>query len=253
MGGDTLSMSAPINETRLSELLTASGFRIGTRWYGGYAWNRWNALLGVSEWILIGVAGKKRESVATYVGVGVTRVLAFNIQHRLLTELADSKEIVDKNGFWLPGRGRAVIKSIEMAMAWERKVLDVAPIAAEIYAREHGDEILKRTASARQESWEILSQLQPSETLYQSIQQLRSKHGGDLLKKAERLAEWPGVMQVEDSEDVYLLACCGIMSRKEGDSSFVEDPIVNEELMWQIQLVVDRILLWLNASTTRPI
>lgn len=239
-----MSKTPRISDTRLSNLLTATGFRRGTRWYGGFAWNRWNCLLGVSEWVLIGFSGKKNEAVIANVGVRITRIIAFGINYEILIDVADIKDMLDEHGFWIPDRGRAIIESAEVAKSWERRLVEIAPAAAESYALKHGSEVLQQTAHARQRSSGLLRQLDSTKSLYQQIQEFEARHGHTFRKEAERLAEWPGVMQVYDAENHYLLACCAVLSGEQGAAFIDQDPLKNDELMWQIQLVADGSLLW---------
>lgn len=243
-----MSRSAKVSETRLSDLLTATGFQSASRWYGGYAWNRWNSRLGVSEWILVGFAGKKNESVSANVGVGITRTLAFGISHELLAEVADAQEMFEKYGFWTPGRGRATLETVQQSRSWERRVAEIAPAVAGSYALQHGNELLKQTIHARQRSSELLRHLDPTKSPYQQIQELEARHGHAYGKEAERLAEWPGVMQVFNAAELYLLACCAVLTGEEGTALIGKDPLKDVELMWQIQLVADGIMLWATGK-----
>jgi hypothetical protein len=240
-----MSKSPKISVTRLSDLLAATGFHLATRWYGGYAWSRWNLVLGVSEWVLVEFAGKKYEAVSANVGVGITRTLAFGVTHELLVEVADVREMFDKNGFWTPNRGQAIIETAKRAKAWEQQVAEVAPSAAERYALQYGNELLNRTTHARQRSRELLRQLNSTRSLHLQIQEMEARHGYTFKKAAAQLAEWPGVMQLIDAEELYLFACCAVLTGEEGTALTDEDPLKNDDLMWQIQLVTDGILLWL--------
>jgi len=238
-----MSKSPKVSETRLSGLMTASGFRRALRRNSDFAWNRWNSLLGLSEWVVVEFAGKKNEAVSVKVGVGVTRVLGFGAKQEVLMEVADIKELLDEYGFWIPGRGQAIIETVEKAKTWERRVAEVAPAAAECYALQHGNELLNQTAHARQRSLELVRQFDSTKSLYQLIQEFEARHGHRFRKEAERLAEWPGVMQVFDGEELYLLACCAVLTGDQGTAFSGQDPLKNDELMWQIQLVADGILL----------
>ena len=51
-------------------------------------------------------------------------------------------------------------------------------------------------------------------------------------------------MLVDDAEITYLLACCAVLSGNEGAAFIGQDPLKNDALMWQIQLVADGILMW---------
>jgi hypothetical protein len=239
-------MRKPLNvsESRLSDLLTSTGFRSATRWHGEYAWSRWNSSLGVSEWVLVGFAGKKKEAVSANVGVGITRVLAFRIKHELLIDVADSKETLDEFGFWIPDRGRAIVDSVEKAKGWEHRLAVIAPVAVQSFALKHGSEMLLKTANSRQRSSELLRQLDSKKSLYLQIQELEARHGHTFRKEAERLAERPGVMQVVDAKEHYLLACCAVLTGAQGRAFIGQDPLIDDDLMWQIQLVADGLLLW---------
>jgi hypothetical protein len=59
-------------------------------------------------------------------------------------------------------------------------------------------------------------------------------------------------MQLYDSEEIYLLACCAVLSGNDESRFIDQDPLKDPELMWQIQLVADGILSWSrddNAGT----
>lgn len=239
-----MSKHQRVSEKRLSGLLASSGFHRAARWQGGFSWSRWNSLLDVSEWVLLGFAGKKDEAVSASVGVGVTRTLAFGVDHRLLLEVADIQEMLDENGFWIPGRGRAITDTTERAKTWERRCAEVASAAAESYALQHANELLQRTLHARQRSSDLLRQLDPKRPPLQQIQDLEAQCGSGFRKASERLADWPGVMLVYDAELTYLLACCAVLNGNEGAAFIGQDPLKNDALMWQIQLVADGILMW---------
>ena len=243
-----MSSSAKVSEKRLSELFAAAGFQIASRWYGDAAWNRWNPVLGISEWILVGFSGKRNEAVSTDVGVGITRNLAFGISHELLVEAADSHEMVDQHGFWSPGRGKAILETVELSRAWERRVAEIAPTAAECYARKHRNELLERTIYARQRASELLRQFDANKPRFEQIQELKVRYGNAYAVEAQRLAEWPGVMQVFDADELYVLACFFVLTGDEGPAFIGQDPLKNDELMWQIQLVVDGILFAVKGS-----
>jgi hypothetical protein len=196
----------------------------------------------------VGFAGKKDEAVSANVGVGITRFLGYGVKQELLMDVADVKEMLDEYGFWVPGRGRAIIETAERAKAWERRVAEVAPAAAHSCALQHGNELLMQAAHARQRSFELLQQLDSKKSLYQQIQELEARHGHGYRKEAERLAESPGVMQVFDAEELYLLACCAVLTGEKGTAFTGQDPLNNDELMWQIQLVADGILLWAREA-----
>ena len=237
-----MSKTPKVSERRLSSLLNPAGFHNVTHRFGDFAWNRWNSLQGVSEWVLVGFAGKNYEAVSASVGVGITRILAFGVKHELVLEVADVKVMLDEYGFWIPDRGKAIIESVNKAKAWEYRLAEIAPTAAECYAVQHGIELLRQTANARQRSLELLPRLDSTKSFYQQIEEFEARHGHEFRKEAERLSEWPGVMQISDSEQLYLLACCAVLTGDQGIEFFGQDPLENDELMWQIQLVTDGIL-----------
>ena len=103
--------------------------------------------------------------------------------------------------------------------------------------------MLNQTADARRRSLELVQQFDSTKSLYQQIQEFEARHGQRFRKEAERLAEWPGVLQVSDGEELYLLACCAVLTGEQGTAFSGQDPLENDELMWQIQLVADGILL----------
>lgn len=232
-----------VSEKRLSRLLGPKGFRRGLHRNVGFAWSRWNVSLDVYEWMFVEFAGKRSEAVIASIGVGVTGVISYGEIQELLLQVADVKELVDEHGFWVPGRGRSIIDSVRVAKSWEVQLAGIAPGAALSHSQLHANELLQRTAKARRRTIELVRLVDSSKSLYQQIQEFVSRHGATYRREAERLAEWPGVMQVADAEELYLLACCVVLTGEQGAEFFGRDPLRDDDLMWQIQLVADGVLL----------
>jgi hypothetical protein len=182
--------------------------------------------------------GRRREAVYGSVSVSVVRHvhLKIDVRQHLLALDADCER------YW------TIVDSAEEAGAWEKRFSNLAPVAAEAIARSHGSELLERTSHARRRAIHHLHCLHSAEQLYPQIRQFEEARGAESLDRAARLAEWPGVMQVYGAGEIYLLACCAVLSGDEEEAFVDQDPLENDELMWQIQLVADRILSWYGVS-----
>jgi hypothetical protein len=221
-----------INHSRLKLLLTPEGFVESIIESDSMTFVRTDRLEGLFQKIHVDCQGRMGEAVYGNVSTSVTKYIQLKIdERRHLMELD-----IDKDRNW------TVIKTAEDAKRWELRFVEIAPVAAQRFTREHGDELLRRTSHARHRASKHLQRLNSSQSLYQQIQQFEATKGADFRKAAERLAESPGVMQLFDSEEAYLLACCAVLSGAENKTLVEQDPLHNEELMWQIQLIADGIL-----------
>ena len=251
-----MSRNPRVSKARLSPLFARHGFSPGAPWYGGWTWRRWNDRIGVSEWVVVGFAGKNSESVSVNRGVGVTRIIAIGLEHELLMEAADVKELVDEDGFWLPDRGRAIIETVERAKEWEAQLAQIAPKRTAEMAADVGPGVLSRTASARAAVEKYLSLLSNTEVIDTQLRHLQQQTARSVVADAERLVEWPGVLQVAGAEAQYSLAALHILHFQRQVEGAVEsfigsDPLENDQLMWRVQLLADALLADSGAEQKR--
>ncbi|MFN0197434.1 MAG: hypothetical protein ACKVT0_11875 [Planctomycetaceae bacterium] len=220
-----------VSQRRLQKLLEPIGFitrRVGRHDLG---FIRPDVLSDLYLLIELSFAGKKNEAVAGYVFISVTRWICIKgiSEGNLLLNVASDKE-----------RGHTIVETTSQAKEWEYLLARNAPTAVEALAREHGQSLLDRSAHARQRAALHIQRLDRTEPLYAQI----IKFDVNLINAAQRLAEWPGVMQVYDAEEIYLLASAMVLSGDEEFSYWGQDPLHNDDLMWQVQLVADEILSW---------
>jgi hypothetical protein len=186
------------------------------------------------EWIIVESAGRQHEAIAATVAVSVTK----NVPFFRLMEMKPVVEIADDSF-----RGSAVVSSEGAADNWigRLRYLALQYIAATTASR--GAMLLEKTLRTRQaveKYWFFLSLrdklLDPA-----VVDSLNTR------REAARLAEWPGVVHLFGADDVYLSACLTILRLEnqveESSESFMgKNPLINQELMWRIQLLVDRLL-----------
>jgi hypothetical protein len=223
-----------ISHFRLRHLLLPQGFADSQVSRASMTFFRKDTREGLFQKIHVDFQGSYNEAVYGNVSASVARYLFLKIdlRHHLM-ELDTDKE-----------RNWTIIETIEQAKTWEKRFAEVAPATAETFARERGNELLERTGHARHRSADHLRRLDPTKSIHQQVINFETANGSEFRRHAEKLAEWPGVMQVPDADEVYVLACCAVVSGNE-ESAFVgQDPLQNDELMWQIQLVADGILSW---------
>jgi hypothetical protein len=157
---------------------------------------------------------------------------------RLLDEMAEDKV-----------RGWTILDSRAKAEAWERQLARVAPARTSEFAAEIGINVLARTNVARIAVERYLELLAVGpRTVAERLSDLRQEVDEVIIADAERLATWPGVLQLAGAEDHYLLATlCIIRFERQVEASSAtflgDDPLVNEHLMWRMQLLADALLV----------
>lgn len=227
-----------IRSARLKMLLLPQGFlhsHVGT---DSLTFFRQDSLVGLFQKIHVDCQGKDGEAVYGNVSSSVLKFLHLKIETRHhLRELDANNE-----------RNWTIVEDNAQAKIWEDRFVEIAPAAAEAYAREHGEGLLQRTADARKVSSTILRGLDPTKSLSQLLQDFQARRGTQFVKVAERLAEWPGVMQVCEAHELYTVTCCAILSHAQALPFVGQDPLENDNLMWQIELVADGLLSLSKAT-----
>jgi hypothetical protein len=227
-----------VNYLRIRALLESSGFMPrGT----GRPANRWpfvradNHSPGLFQQIDVDFSGRQREAVGAYVTASTSqwiRVKGLCVA-RPLCEVATDKE-----------RCWSIPTTEDEAKQWEELLALVGPLKASELVAEEGGALLDRTAEARRLAERTLARLDPERAVPEQITALERVMPPSLVAEARRLAAWPGVLQLRDAEPIYMLACLSILNRDVARSVVGSDRVVNDELMWQIQLVADGILSW---------
>lgn len=243
-------MRMKIQPKRLLSMLTPLGFALGrvSTIEDSFELVRVSKTPALYEAVMVSSQGKRGEAVSATIGISVTKLVMTKglVETRLLMEVADVKELVDEYGFWVPGRGQAIIETTERAKQWEEQLASVASERAAEMAADVGPELLERTKSARNAVGKYLECLSDIKEVGNQLRCLRQQAERPIVAEAERLANWPGVLQEVGTEEVYLMATLCILHFQHHventTGSFIGcDPLENEQLMWRIQLLVDKL------------
>lgn len=223
-----------IDANRLNLLLAPLGFEIPEKHSHSLTFCRPDNDRGVYQKICVDFQGRRKEAVSAHVFISVTKFMSLKIEEfRELKEIAGNKE-----------RAWTIIATTSEARVWEHKLAETAPSAVERFSAEHANALRERTSRARHRTAELMQHLDSTRSVYAQLRRFESQLDESIYKRAVRLSEWPGVMQVYDADEIYQLACCAVLSGREGVAFLDQDPLHNDELMWQIQLVADGLLVW---------
>jgi hypothetical protein len=227
------------NPNTLLSLLSDAGYRLGhvNDSEGSFTFTKLRND-GLYELITCNFAGRKRDAVVCRVGVSVTRI----VQLKNLTEKTVVVEVAS-----VPERGWTIVRSNEELRDWERRVSEVAVRKAKQFANENSKELLDRTRNSRDAVHDCIEELLCCNGLSRCLTDLRSRASGEQLRVANRLAEWPGVRQLQGAAQVYEAACLAVVTRIRSNKLPspelpAEMPLENDQLMWEIQLVADKLL-----------
>lgn len=184
-------------------------------------------------------AGKRGEAAVARAETSVIRggnATKGLVETKLLVKLAS-----------VPERGWTILQSVEDAKTWERKFVAVAPEQANRLSQEKGNELLAATELSRTAAIEICRQLGDVNDLAEITGRLEHEASGVQLQLARRLAEWPGVLQIAEATTLYNIATTAIVIHAPKLSrlsvNIEADPLHARDLMWLIQLLVDRIAI----------
>jgi hypothetical protein len=181
----------------------------------------------------VSFAGNHKEAVVAHVTASTTkwmRVKGLSVS-RLLDEIATDLD-----------RGWSVVTTEDEAKEWEKSLAHIGPSKVSELATDEGGSLLERTREARQIAEVLLARLDREGNVSDQLAMLEHATPLGLVTEAQRLASWPGVMQVSGCENVYILACLSVLNGDSDSTLLGKDPLESDELMWQIQLVADGIL-----------
>lgn len=184
--------------------------------------------------IFVTFAGRRHEAAVAYIAISVTKWIRFKglCVSRLFDEIASDQE-----------RGWAVVNSADEAKQWELSLALEGPRAVEELAREVGGELLKKTETIRKIAHNILSHFDAKQSVACQIAEMEQIVPAPIVSEASRLAAAPGVIQLYNSEDIYLLALLLILNHcREQFVQTRQNLLSNNDFMWTIQLVADGIL-----------
>lgn len=220
----------------LRELLQAGGFDGTWRSGSDIGFVRPSTVAGLFEHVVIGSAGREGEAVYANVAVSI-------VQHRLGTKGMCELRLVEE----VAGdaeRGWTVMRSLEESRDWARRLAGMAPRIASALAAERGQALLARTAVARAAVEAHLKRLPDAADLDALKAWLLGRLDADGVALARRLAAGPGVLQKAGAEFVHEVACLALVLFEAKGQRVAEaklDPLGDRDLMWRIQLLVDRL------------
>jgi hypothetical protein len=230
-----------VSPDRLRELLAADGFKpiwVDTL-FGSFRFGRIGSFPGLFEQVWINTQGKTQEAVTASVAVSVVNS---NTATRGLFEERHLSE-VDTHEF----RAYSNIENKEDALAWEKRLGQVASDAVLACARAQAQGLLQRTARVRDLIDRYESTIGSNESLDNLETLLKRKATAEQLQAAAKLAEWPGVCQFRGGQVLYEIACLMLIlfaEKVEAKPDFFakSDPLLELEVMWRIQVLTDRLL-----------
>jgi len=236
-----------IKDARLGALLAQSGYRMTTHSRRdirlSFICNHDDGL--TFRLIRVEFSGKHQEAVYAYIGVSVTSnvFVGHLIESQLLIELGQVKE-----------RGWTIIEDDQSAKTWECALAEIGVVRAKEFADAHSHRLLELTENARLAANRYLGHLDQNRPVSESLSDLRQRASTGIGDEAKRLAYWPGVVQVARMQELYELVVLTILEYQQEVEPLLppfygQDPLMNTDLMWRIQLVADKLLA---ASTTGP-
>jgi len=200
------------------------------------------------EWITCEFVGRKGDAAICWIGVSATRLVQFKglTEFRLLDDVATDQE-----------RGWTVIDGLEELHAWEASVVKHAVPRVSVMDDKVGCELLEKTRESRRLAGECVRHVNAFGTFDEAFSAIKDRASSDQYETSQRLAHWPGVVQVPGAASMYELACLAILTGKRSDklpdlSNASETPLEDERLMWEIQLVVDGVLAGKSDQRLSP-
>lgn len=240
-----------INYRRLLKLLEPSGFACAKRSAieKTLIFMRPAESESLFQYVEVAVRGKKNDWVAATIGLSTTYFFMTKglYESEFLWDVADIKELVDSYGFWIPNRGLAFVSTKEQAIAWEKKLAAIAiPKLDEMQTRV-GTMLLQRTHDVREVVSKYLTFLTLTNEIDYEIARLEKLASDDLISRAKRWSDYPGVLALYGKQQTFLLATlCILLFHQSVESKFevllASNPLECQPLMWRIKLLADRIM-----------
>jgi len=229
-----------ISPQRLQALLTASQFKLAdyVRAERSILFARPSFQPQLFERLKIHCSGARGEAAIARAEVAVIRgrnTTKGLVESKLLIEIAS-----------VPERGWTIIESQGDAVAWEQELAEIGPLEATRLVNEKGFELLAATKEVRTAADNIFALLGRWGNISGVAARLRHEASVNQLVKAKRLATWPGVLQIAKYEALYEIAVLALVLYAPligYPLNSEADPLEQMELMWLIQLLVDKIAI----------
>lgn len=225
-----------IKPIRLSRLLSQADFWLA--WQDRShecGFSRSSERADLFEQLIVKSVGRHAEAVFANAAVSVVSGPMWTkgmVEMVLIDEVATNQE-----------RGWTEFHDEREIITWERQLAEVGPGRTRELAVTRGPKLLERTEEARRIVESVLSLLPPQAELGQLLMWLRERASDADQAEARRLSCSAGVMRLHDAEELYLVAGMALRTLSPVASDGIQaDPMNNPQLMWQIQLLVDRLL-----------
>ena len=228
-----------VEPSRLANALRDERFQLAQQACGDNAFVllREDLVPDLFQWIWVNASGKRGEAVFAYAAVSVAKWIAFKglMDLRPMIELGEN-----------PERGTTIIETDVKAQAWERKLIEYAPQEVSRFAAERGSALLETTKTARRSVAEYLKRVDLSDSAARALLTMWDGADETTCTEADRLMNWTAMQQIRGRETLYEMACLWVLrysSEVDGAcvSYFGQDPLENTDLMWRIQLIVDKL------------
>jgi hypothetical protein len=181
-----------IDVRRLSEILAPDGFQLAwEHWLGRqfhYDFVRPSVVDGVFEHIAIDSQGKRAEAVTC--SVWISPLWGHRIHFKPSPEV---DEVLVELGDFAPDRAYAEIESQTDAIAWERRVAEVAPQRARALAQKYAQQVAVQTAAARKAALEYtrrIRELSDEPVMEYLSYQLSTRATPAQRQQADRFRPW---------------------------------------------------------------
>jgi len=199
----------------------------------------------LSEWIYLIFGGKKMEKVGAYAvlsAVSRGSLIKGLSESTPLLEIAEDQE-----------RGWTEIRNDADSLEWETKLLACIPNAINVLKTQWATPLLQRTLSARKAAEKYFAKLEIEAR--KGIVVWYSQHPARELKTlASDLSQRPGVCALSNSHWIYEIAIFTILlwapelEARAWDFNPIRGFSLDQQLVWRIQLLVDRIIARENIA-----
>ena len=192
-------------------------------------------LANLYERIAIKAGGKQGEAVAAYTEISLVRgesAVKGLVEVRPLCEVATNRE-----------RCQTIINSRSEGLAWLKRVRITAPMILREMIGAQAQALLTSRRTIIESCKKYVKLVRHVSSLDEYI--LSHSCNKMLMKEAERIVDWAGVLQVHNGRNAYLTAALLLLIHNlelDPDLNFTSmNPFADKELFWRIQLLVDHI------------
>jgi len=181
---------------------------------------------------------KKNDAAVCWIGVSLTHTIPFKglTENLLVEEVASDTD-----------RGWTIIKSKDDLSKWLQSVAEIAVPKLNQIAAELAKTIVGNCEESLERAKSCIVAVERVTSVEAMLLTLKANATEDERRVAERIVEWPGVVQLADSRTTYEVATLLVLqnlykSRLPNPLNTTEMPLENTNLMREIQLVADSLL-----------